>query len=63
MTFMRDKVANVRETGSQLIENLVQVYKSDWVFSRLLPKLTEYLSKENSFLVRLVALKCLGVCE
>jgi hypothetical protein len=50
----------VRDSCAGQLDALVQTYKGDWVFSRLLPKLTENLSRENSFLVRLTVLKCLG---
>lgn len=59
LNFLKDKVAMVRDTVVAGMDSLIATYKSDWVYSRLLPKLTENLSKDNSYLVRLAAIKTL----
>ena len=77
MAFVKDRAHTIREFGvkklpvnkyvsiiiaySSSIQNLIQVYKVEWVFGNLLPKLQEALKQENGYLFRITALYCLQV--
>ena len=77
MVFVKDRAHTIREFGvkklpvnkylsiiianSFVIQNLIQVYKVEWVFGNLLPKLQEALKQENGYLFRITALYCLQV--
>jgi len=59
MGFLKDRAHTIREYGVKRLPNLIQVYKIDWVYASLLPKLNEALNKENGYLFRISALYCL----
>lgn len=60
MTYLKDKIAVVRENGVEKLAGLIQTYK-DWSLSKLFPKLVEQLNKENGYLYRLSAIQSLRV--
>jgi len=41
------------------LPSLIQVYKIEWVYNGLLPKLNEALNKDNGYLFRITAIYCL----
>ena len=57
INYVKDKVSEIREAVTLKLDALIAVYKNEWVFQRLLPKLNEYMSKDNSYLIRLSAIK------
>jgi len=59
MGFVKDRAQTIRDFGVKKLPPLIQVYKTDWVFSSLLPKLNDALNKENGYLFRITALHCL----
>ena len=48
INYVKDKVSEIREAVTLKLDALIAVYKNEWVFQRLLPKLNEYMSKDNS---------------
>jgi hypothetical protein len=43
------------------IPAIINIYKNEWAFQRLMPKIMETLTKENGYLYRISALHCLKV--
>eukprot|EP00825_Cyclidium_porcatum_P001190 TRINITY_DN1053_c0_g1_i3.p1 TRINITY_DN1053_c0_g1~~TRINITY_DN1053_c0_g1_i3.p1 ORF type:complete len:415 (-),score=96.13 TRINITY_DN1053_c0_g1_i3:34-1278(-) len=59
MMYLKEKASVVREIAIDRIPQLMQTYKNEWVFNRLVPKIQEALDKQNSYLYRMSALRSL----
>lgn len=56
MQYMKERVAQVRETGQEKLAILIHTFKVEWVFQKLLPKIQENLDKNLGYLFRMTAL-------
>lgn len=45
MMYLKEKASVVREIAIDRIPQLMQTYKNEWVFNRLVPKIQEALDK------------------
>jgi len=59
MGFLKDRAHTIREFGIKKLPSLIQVYKIEWVYNGLLPKLNDALNKDNGYLFRITAIYCL----
>jgi serine/threonine-protein phosphatase 2A regulatory subunit A len=59
MGFLKDRAHTIREFGVKKLPSLIQVYKTEWVYNGLLPKLNDALNKDNGYLFRITAIYCL----
>jgi len=57
--YLKDRAQIIREFGIKKIPALIQVYKIEWVYNGLLPRLNEALHKDNGYLFRITALQTL----
>lgn len=60
MTYLKDRIAVVRENGVEKLAGLIQTYK-DWALGKLFTKLVECINKENGYLYRLTSIQSLRV--
>lgn len=54
--YLKDRASAVREIGTAKLKIIVEIFKSDWAISTIIPKLNEVLKQETGYLFKIAAL-------